>query len=88
MAGQELVLKVYNALARSPLWEKTLLLIVYDEHGGFYDHLSPDKFTPPDGLRTRTGGSGGTARGYRRSSSRPGLTRTQRGIRTPSLTIP
>jgi phospholipase C len=45
MAGQELVLKVYNALATSPLWEKTLLLIVYDEHGGFYDHVSP-----PDGL--------------------------------------
>jgi phospholipase C len=45
MAGQELVLKVYNVLATSPLWEKTLLLIVYDEHGGFYDHVSP-----PDGL--------------------------------------
>ena len=44
MAGQELVLKVYNAIATSPLWERTLLLIVYDEHGGFYDHV------PPDGL--------------------------------------
>jgi hypothetical protein len=27
-----------------------LLLIVYDEHGGFYDHVSPDDFTPPGGL--------------------------------------
>ncbi len=50
MAGQELVLKVYNAIATSPLWERTLLLIVYDEHGGFYDHVSPDEFTLPDGL--------------------------------------
>jgi phospholipase C len=50
MAGQELVLKVYNAIATSPLWERTLLLIVYDEHGGFYDHVSPDDFTPPGGL--------------------------------------
>ncbi len=50
MAGQELVFKVYNALATSPLWEKTLLMIVYDEHGGFYDHVSPDDFTPPGGL--------------------------------------
>jgi phospholipase C len=50
MAGQELVLKVYNAIATSPLWEKTLLLIVYDEHGGFYDHVPPDRFAPPSGL--------------------------------------
>jgi phospholipase C len=50
MSGQELVFKVYNALVTSPLWEKMLLLIVYDEHGGFYDHVSPDDFAPPDGL--------------------------------------
>jgi phospholipase C len=50
MAGQELALKVYNAVATSPLREQTLLLIVYDEHGGFYDHVSPDDFTPPGGL--------------------------------------
>jgi phospholipase C len=41
MAGQELVLKVYNALANGPKWEKTLLVIVYDEHGGFFDHVTP-----------------------------------------------
>lgn len=50
MAGQELVFKVYNALATSPLWEKTLLLIVYDEHGGFYDHVSPNDYMPPGGV--------------------------------------
>jgi phospholipase C len=50
MAGQELALKVYNAIATSPLWEQTLLLIVYDEHGGFYDHVSPDDFRPSGGL--------------------------------------
>jgi phospholipase C len=50
MAGQELVFKVYNAVVTSPVWERTLLLIVYDEHGGFYDHVSPDRFTPPGGL--------------------------------------
>ncbi len=32
MAGQELVFKVYNTLATSTLWERTLLLSVYDEH--------------------------------------------------------
>ena len=41
MAGQELVLKVYNAVANGPKWAKTLLVIVYDEHGGFFDHVPP-----------------------------------------------
>lgn len=41
MAGQELVFKVYNSLVRSRAWQKTLLIIVYDEHGGFYDHVPP-----------------------------------------------
>jgi len=40
-AGQQLVLQVYRALAESPLWERTLLVITYDEHGGFYDHVVP-----------------------------------------------
>jgi hypothetical protein len=39
--GQELVLAVYHALAASPQWEKTLLIIFYDEHGGFFDHVAP-----------------------------------------------
>ena len=40
-AGQDLVLRLYDALVHSPLWEKTLLVVTYDEHGGFYDHVSP-----------------------------------------------
>jgi phospholipase C len=40
-AGQALVLKLYTALASSPKWSKTLLVITYDEHGGFFDHVPP-----------------------------------------------
>lgn len=40
-AGQGLVQSVVQALSRSPQWEKTLLIITYDEHGGFYDHVAP-----------------------------------------------
>jgi phospholipase C len=40
-AGQELVLEIYHALTQSPNWSKTLFVIVYDEHGGFYDHVPP-----------------------------------------------
>lgn len=43
MAGQDLVLKLYNAAINSPAWSKTLLVIIYDEHGGFYDHVVPDQ---------------------------------------------
>src|SRR5436190_1353810 len=46
-AGQALVLKLYDALASSPNWEKTLLVITYDEHGRFYDHVPPP-LNPPD----------------------------------------
>ena len=48
MAGQELVLTLLTALAASPLWKKSLLVIVYDEHGGFFDHVDPRQFTPED----------------------------------------
>jgi len=49
-AGQRLVTRVYEALrANQELWESTLLVIVYDEHGGFYDHVSPPPGKPPDG---------------------------------------
>ena len=47
-AGQELVLKVFNALARSPAWERTLLVITYDEHGGFFDHVEPPEAADDD----------------------------------------
>jgi phospholipase C len=40
-AGQKLVLALYTALASSPKWSKTLLVVTYDEHGGFFDHVSP-----------------------------------------------
>jgi phospholipase C len=46
-AGQELVLRIVNALANSPAWERTMLVITYDEHGGFYDHVNPATSAPP-----------------------------------------
>jgi phospholipase C len=41
LAGQDLILTVYHALASAPTWPKTLLIITYDEHGGLYDHVAP-----------------------------------------------
>jgi phospholipase C len=41
IAGQDLVLTIYHALSSAPTWKQTLLIITYDEHGGFYDHVTP-----------------------------------------------
>jgi len=48
-AGERLVSEVYEKLrANTELWESTLLVVTFDEHGGFYDHCSPDDTVPPD----------------------------------------
>jgi hypothetical protein len=39
--GQQFIRQVVEAVVSSPAWSKTLLLIIYDEHGGFYDHVPP-----------------------------------------------
>lgn len=39
--GQAFLNSVYDALRNSPNWDKTLLIINYDEWGGFYDHVMP-----------------------------------------------
>ena len=41
LAGQKLVNKIYTALGRSPYWDTTLFVVMYDEHGGFFDHVPP-----------------------------------------------
>src|SRR6266446_3367746 len=46
--GEKLIATIYEAVKHSPLWTKTLLLIVHDEHGGTYDHEAPGRATPPD----------------------------------------
>jgi phospholipase C len=40
-AGELLIKKTYEALRRSPIWESSLLIVTYDEYGGFYDHVAP-----------------------------------------------
>ena len=50
--GEKLIYDVYAALrSNQAVWEKSLLIITYDEHGGNYDHVPPDTgATPPDNL--------------------------------------
>jgi len=52
--GEALIAAIYNALvANRDLFQKTVLLITYDEHGGLYDHVAPPAAVPPDPLRQR-----------------------------------
>lgn len=49
--GQEFTARVVNAVLRSPLWPRTALILLYDEHGGFYDSMPPPRACEPDDLR-------------------------------------
>jgi phospholipase C len=48
-AGENFIADVYNHIRKSPLWESTLLVIVYDEHGGTFDHVTPPSITADGG---------------------------------------
>jgi phospholipase C len=45
-AGDDFIGTVYNLVRQSPAWQSTALLIVYDEHGGIYDHVPPPNLDP------------------------------------------
>ncbi|WP_426528828.1 alkaline phosphatase family protein [Bradyrhizobium sp. McL0615] len=55
-AGELLIMRTYEALRKSPIWASSMLVVTYDEHGGFYDHVAP----PP----ARATGSKGRASGF------------------------
>lgn len=39
--GEALLATIYNALRNSSYWDKLLFIVIYDEHGGCYDHVAP-----------------------------------------------
>jgi phospholipase C len=48
--GEQLIADVYDALAANPeLFRRTVLIVTYDEHGGFFDHVGPGDAPNPDG---------------------------------------
>jgi phospholipase C len=47
--GEQLIHDLYYALRKGPGWNKTSLIVTYDEHGGCYDHVAPPtNAVPPD----------------------------------------
>jgi phospholipase C len=56
MRGEALIAEVYNALrANDDLWQRSLLIVTYDEHGGYYDHIDPPATIAPDAKRDGSG---------------------------------
>jgi phospholipase C len=72
--GERLLKEVYEAIRRSPHWPNSLLLVLYDEHGGFYDHVAPPQAVPP-GDRWHGG------------DNRHGFAFDRLGVRIPALVI-
>lgn len=49
--GERFIKHVYEHIRSSPHWETSVLLITYDEHGGFFDHVPPPAgVVPGDGV--------------------------------------
>jgi phospholipase C len=59
--GESFAAEVINAVLHGPGWEHTLLIWVYDEHGGYYDHVPPPPAIPPDDVEGRSVIGSGTA---------------------------
>ena len=68
-AAQRLIHDVYNALAfdtaiTPSAWPHTVLVVTYDEHGGFYDHVPPPAIPTPARSRTDQSENPDTMRPY------------------------
>lgn len=51
--GEIFIKDVYETLRNSPSWEKSALIITYDEHGGYFDHVpTPLNVPNPDGINS------------------------------------
>ena len=73
--GEKLLKEIYESIRNSPCWETSLLIITYDEHGGFYDHVPPPiTVTPGDSVTDP-------------SNSRYNFNFQQLGVRVPTIVI-
>lgn len=71
-AGELLLQRVYEAIrSNDDLWKSCMLVIIYDEHGGIYDHVPPPPTVSPDGI----------------SCSSPAFDFTRLGPRVPAVIV-
>ncbi len=70
--GEALIKCTYEAIRNSPIWQDSVLVITWDEHGGFYDHVAPPSAAAP---------------GDDSSHSDYGFTFQQYGARVPAIVV-
>jgi len=76
--GEGLIKETYEAIRNSPRWNSSVLIITWDEHGGFYDHAIPPGAVSP----------GDTAAGDKNDKNNEnGFTFQQYGPRVPAIVI-
>jgi phospholipase C len=73
--GEKLIKCTYEAIRNSPLWNESLFILTWDEHGGFYDHAAPPAGPPP----------GDTAPGS--ENNQYGFTFDRYGVRVPAVIV-
>jgi phospholipase C len=80
--GEKLIYEIYDAIRNSPDWDKILLMILFDEHGGCYDHICPPTAKDcslaisPDGVVIPPSKPGGTGFAFDRL-----------GVRVPAIVV-
>jgi phospholipase C len=52
--GESFAAEVINRVMHGKGWPRTLLIWLYDEHGGYHDHVSPPAAVPPDDVDGRS----------------------------------
>lgn len=75
--GEGLIKFVYEQIRNSPVWNTSLLVVVYDEHGGFYDHVKPGPAKPP----------GDDVPVNEKKLNSSGFEFTQYGVRVPAVIV-
>jgi phospholipase C len=79
-AGEQLIRDVYQAIrSNKALWERSVLVITYSQHGGFYDHVVPPATVSPDGVVAQNPGQG--------VATIPRFSFTRLGVRVPAVII-
>jgi phospholipase C len=73
--GEALIRATYEAIRKSPLWESSMFIITWDEHGGFFDHVAPPSAIAPGDTAQFSG------------ASRYGFPFNQYGPRVPAVVI-
>ena len=72
--GEQLIKDTYEAIRNSPHWENSILIVTFDEHGGFYDHVPPPAAVPPGDVQVD-------------DYVKHGFRFDQLGVRVPALVI-